>query len=88
MQGFTKEELYNSGAQIVISLFDKQMYLSMQEGKQIRQEENRFLGSVTVPLVTVLSNPSKLDFNFKLDRPVALTAYRVLEQEIYFMNPS
>lgn len=72
----------------MISLFDKQMYLSMQEGKQVRQEENRFLGSVTVPLVTVLCNPSKLDFNFKLERPVALSAYRVLEQEIYFMNPS
>lgn len=46
------------------------------------------MGSVTVPLVTVLCNPSKLDYNFKLERPVALSAYRVLEQEIYFMNPS
>lgn len=37
-----------------------------------------------MPLSTVLCNPDKLDFNFKLDRPLALPAYRVLDDEIYF----
>lgn len=83
---FKKEELQSSDTQIIISLFDKQMYLSMQDGKQIRQEENRFLGSITVPLQTVLCNPDKIDFNFRLERPLALSNYRVLDDEIYFMN--
>jgi hypothetical protein len=30
---FTKEELLNSPTTITISLFDKQMYLTMQDGK-------------------------------------------------------
>lgn len=44
------------------------------------------MGSVCVPLSTVLCNTEKLDYNFKLHRPVALPAYRVLDDEIYFMT--
>jgi len=86
-KGFTKEELLNTEAQIMITLFDRQEYKSSQDGKKITQEENRFLGSITVPLSTVLCNTEKLDYNFKLNRPVALPAYRVLDDEIYFMKP-
>jgi hypothetical protein len=39
-----------------------------------------------VPLQTVLCNPDKIDFNFRLERPLALSNYRVLDDEIYFMN--
>ena len=62
------------------------MYLTMQDGKQIRQEENRFLGNFTIPLSTILMNHDKMDFNFKLNRPVIIPAYRLLDDEIYFMN--
>jgi len=33
---FTREELINSQTMIIISLFDKQMYMNMQDGKQVR----------------------------------------------------
>jgi hypothetical protein len=62
------------------------MYKTMQDGKQVTQEENRFLGSVQIPLATVLSNHEKLDHNFRLNRPIALPAYRVLDDEISFMD--
>ena len=39
-----------------------------------------------MPLQTVLCNPDKIDFNFRLERPLALPAYRVLDDEIYFMD--
>jgi hypothetical protein len=39
-----------------------------------------------LPLLTVLYNPDKLDFNFKIDRPLALPAYRVVRDEIYWMD--
>jgi hypothetical protein len=61
------------------------MYETQQDGKRITQEENRFLGSITIPLQTVLCNPDKIDFNFRLERPMALSNYRVLDEEIYFM---
>ena len=35
---------------------------------------------------TLLSNKGKTDFNFRLNRPICLPNYRVLEDEIYFMS--
>lgn len=49
-------------------------------------EEHRFLGSVNIPLLTLLQNPGKTDFNFRLERPAVLPNYRVLNEEIYFMS--
>ena len=71
---------------IIISLFDKQMYLSMKDGKQTRQEENRFLGNIQIPLSSVLCHHEKMDFNFKINRPLVLPAYRVLDGEAFFMS--
>jgi len=83
---FTREELINSQTMIIISLFDKQMYVNMQDGKQVRQEENRFLGNLEIPLSTVLNNYEKTDFNFKLNRPLILPAYRVVDDELNLMQ--
>ena len=44
------------------------------------------MGSVEIPLVTLLVNAGKTDFNFRLMRPICLPNYRVLQEEIYFMN--
>lgn len=85
-EGFTKDDLQNTDTMIFISLFDKQMYLSMKDGQQIRQEENRFLGQVVIPLSTILHHYDKMDFNFKLERPLVLPAYRVLDDEAVFMT--
>ncbi len=48
------------------------------------QEENRFLGGVKIPIQALLTNNGKMDFNFKIDRPLALPSYRVIGSEIYF----
>lgn len=82
---FTKEELINSTTMIIISLFDKETYKYQQDGKQITQEENRFLGSLEIPLSTVLTNYEKTDFNFKLNRPLILPSYRVVNDELNLM---
>lgn len=52
----------------------------------MRQEENRFLGSLEIPLSTVLNNYEKTDFNFKLNRPIILPAYRVVDDELNLMQ--
>ena len=44
------------------------------------------MGSFSIPLTSVLSNSEKTEFNFKLNRPLVLPNYRVLEDEIYFMD--
>lgn len=58
----------------------------MREGERVFLEEHRFLGSVTIPLQTLLANKGKTDYNFRLNRPICLPNYRVLEDEIYFMS--
>lgn len=71
---------------IICSLFDRQSYTSDREGERVTLEEHRFLGSVNIPLLTLLQNPGKTDFNFRLERPAVLPNYRVLNEEIYFMS--
>ena len=65
-KGFTKEELMNSNTTIMISLFDKRTDYVVLDGKKITQEENRYLGSVSVPLLTILCSHEKCDTNFRL----------------------
>ena len=69
-----------------MSLFDRQQYQHLQEGNLITQEEHRFIGSMTMPLKTVLMNPGKMEFNFKMERPIALPSYNVLTEEVYFVE--
>lgn len=85
-EGFTAEELASSKTMIIASLFDKQTYKSVREGERIFHEEHRFLGCVQIPLITLLTNSGKTDFNFRIIRPICLPNYRVLNDEIYFMN--
>ena len=85
-EGFTHEELAKSKTTITASLFDKQTYMSLREGERVYLDEHRFLGSVEIPLVTLLQNSGKTDFNFRIQRPICLPTYRVLSDEIYFMN--
>lgn len=79
------EELQQTKAVIVISLFDNHVYKTFQDGQEVRQEENRFLGNVTVPLTSVLQNHEKMDFNFTLNRPLVLPSYRILPDEALYM---
>ena len=85
-EAFTQEQLAKSKTTITASLFDKQTYMSYREGERVYLDEHRFLGSVEIPLVTLLSNSGKTDFNLRIQRPICLPTYRVLSDEIYFMS--
>ena len=85
-QNFTLEELSSSQTMIIVSLFDRQLYTTKRDHDTITQEEERFLGSITIPLQSILTNPGKCDFNFRLNRPLLLPYYRVTENDIYFMS--
>lgn len=43
------------------------------------------MGSLEIPLSTVLTNYEKTDFNFKLNRPLILPSYRVVNDELNLM---
>ena len=84
---FTKEELIKSQSMIIVSLFDRETYTEAKmDGKLKILEENRFLGSFQIPLTAVIMSTDRLEFNFKLNRPLALPTYRVLGDDIVFLE--
>ena len=48
--------------------------------------ENKYLGQIQVPLTTVLSG-SKFDGQIRIDRPLVLQGYKVIKDDIAFMEP-
>jgi coiled-coil and C2 domain-containing protein 2A len=78
--------LEKSGTRILVSLFDKEIYRHQEEGKIILQEENRFLGSFEIPLLTLLTSTGKIEFNFKINRPFCLPSYRVLAEQFFIIS--
>ena len=83
---FTPDELYSATTMIIVSLYDKQAYESQKDGQTVIQEEHRFLGAVSIPLQSILTNPGKCDFNFRLHRPLLLPSYKVTNDELYFLS--
>ena len=72
---FTRQELLNTKTMIYITLFDEEMvdiYGAMQAMPKVNF---RYLGSFSIPLISLLNNPPKIDAIFKVERPVALFNY-------------
>lgn len=50
------------------------------------QVELRYLGSVSIPLLSILNNPPKLEAIFKVGRPLALFNYVILKNNVFLMD--
>lgn len=82
---FTKQELVNSKTMIYITLFDRE--LVMYNTGRVEIEQNyRYLGSFSIPLIALLNNPPKMDAIFKVNRPLALFNYHVETNTFFFLN--
>jgi coiled-coil and C2 domain-containing protein 2A len=82
---FTKQELMNTKTMIYITLFDRE--LSMYNTGRVEIEQNyRYLGSFSIPLIALLNNPPKIDAIFKVNRPLALFNYQVETNTFFFLN--
>jgi hypothetical protein len=53
----------------------------------MRYTQNRFLGTFKVPLFTILSG-SKFEGQIKLNRPLVLQDYHVVQDDLIFMDES
>lgn len=72
---------------IHVNLFDQERYQVRRGEGEAEMVENRFLGGFVVPLLSVLTNPGKTEFNFKVNRPLCLPNYKVLKQDVFFIKP-
>ena len=62
---------------LYFNLFDQNRVAEkLAEGKVIIKTENRYLGSFSLPLLTVFLNPPKLEGMFRVERPLSLQGYR------------
>jgi hypothetical protein len=82
---FKKTELEQSPILIYFTLFD-QLIQSEQITKMrtMTYRENRYLGCFCVPLTTILKG-SKFEGQVKIERPLVIQGYRVMEDDIVFM---
>lgn len=49
-------------------------------------QQFRYLGSFSIPLISILNNPPKIDAIFKINRPLALFNYQVETNSFFFLN--
>ena len=82
---FTRQELTNTKAMIYISLFDREVKVSGTGVMQIRPDY-RYLGSVSIPLISLLNNPPKIEAVFKINRPLSLFNYQVVKDRFFFLQ--
>jgi hypothetical protein len=85
---FTEEELINGDDTLYFSIYDK--YESekrvIMSNKHEITVENKFLGSFSVPLLSVLQNSPKMEGHIRVDRPMNLQGYGMLPSGMLSSN--
>lgn len=83
---FTKTELEQSKYMIYFTLFDQELrVVPITKAKEERYQENKYLGQFAVPLTTVLRG-QRLEGQVRVNRPLVLQNYRVVQEELIFMD--
>jgi hypothetical protein len=74
---------------IYITLFDVEVIdRGVPSLSHLANTQYRYLGSFSIPLISLLNNPPKIDAIFKVERPVALFNYQVETNTFFFLNQS
>jgi hypothetical protein len=82
---FTKSELVHTKSMIYITLFDREIQM-INTGRVEIETNLRYLGSFSIPLISLLNNPPKIDAIFKVNRPLALFNYSVETNSFFFLG--
>lgn len=85
---FTEEELVGGDDMLYFSIYDKyesekRVILSNKHEITI---ENKFLGSFSVPLLSILQNSPKMEGHIRVDRPMNLQGYGMLPSGMLSSN--
>eukprot|EP01022_Parablepharisma_sp_SALTPOND_P033088 TRINITY_DN88170_c2_g1_i1.p1 TRINITY_DN88170_c2_g1~~TRINITY_DN88170_c2_g1_i1.p1 ORF type:complete len:1162 (-),score=130.16 TRINITY_DN88170_c2_g1_i1:2098-5583(-) len=72
---FTDAELTGTTDTLYFSLFDEIKHLKSDIEQDTIRRERRFLGSFSLPLLTVFQNPPRLEAMVKLNRPSIIFGY-------------
>jgi len=84
---FTRKELEDNRMMIYITLFDR--FIIKEPGSTIKRQvhiiENKYLGQIKIPLMTILGG-SKFEGLVRIERPLVLQNYRVVKEDLSFMD--
>ena len=84
---FTRQELLNSKTMIYVTLFDAEITdYGVGALSPVPRTTYRYLGSFSIPLISLLNNPPKIDAIFKVERPMALFNYQIEPNTFFFLN--
>ena len=83
---FTKDELEQTKIVVYFTLFDQEVKIDqITHLRQMRYIQNRYLGTFKIPLTTILSG-TKFEGLIRLDRPLVLQDYHVVQDELIFKD--
>jgi len=83
---FTRGELEENRMMIYITVFDRvTVEEPVSKNRVMKYVENKYLGQIQIPLATILGG-SKFEGNVKIDRPLVLQNYRVVKEDLSFMD--
>ena len=83
---FTRGELEENRMMIYITVFDRvTVEEPVSKNRVMKYVENKYLGQIKIPLATILGG-SKFEGNVKIDRPLVLQNYRVVKEDLSFMD--
>ena len=72
---------------LYFTLYDQEVRVDqITKMRQMRYIQNRYLGTFKIPLTTVLSE-SKIEGLMRIDRPLVLQDYHVVQDELIFKDP-
>lgn len=91
--GFTKEELQDCESLLYFVLYDQILSVQqvlMDEGEIRVRLDRRYLGSFSLPLLTVFQNPGGVEANLRVRRPLCLFGYHTSKENPFvpFNNES
>ena len=83
---FTQEELQTWPYVLYFTLYDRETRVVKETRvKSIHYDENRYLGSFSIPLTTILSG-NKFEGSVRVNRPLVLQNYRVFSDQAILME--
>ena len=83
---FTDEELSGNTDVLYFILFDEVKKIRDDKESETVKKERRFLGSFTIPLLTVFQNPPRLEAIIKVSRPSIIFGYYTSKSNLFQMS--
>ena len=89
-ENFSEEELKSNTGRLYFNLFDEKKLILEDDMRRVNtislKIERRFLGSFSIPLLTIFQNPPRMEAMFKVNRPLFLFGYYTSTENVFTLG--